>query len=61
MEDAAYLKSLVGDYLASVSPNLAKKFKKEISTVVPNMRSSSHVEIIRNHIDQNSLYSLCAK
>ena len=29
MEDAAYMDSLVGDYLASVNPQLAKKFKKE--------------------------------
>ena len=29
MEDAAYVDSLVGDYLASVNPQLAKKFKKE--------------------------------
>ena len=29
MEDAAYVNSLVGDYLASVNPQLAKKFKKE--------------------------------
>ena len=29
MEDAAYMDSLVGDYLASVNPELAKKFKKK--------------------------------
>ena len=29
MEDAAYMDSLVGDYLASVNPQLAKKFKKK--------------------------------
>ena len=29
MEDATYVDSLVGDYLASVNPQLAKKFKKE--------------------------------
>ena len=29
MEDAAYMDSLVGDYLDSVNPQLAKKFKKK--------------------------------
>ena len=29
MEDTAYMNSLIGDYLASVHPQLAKKFKKE--------------------------------
>ena len=49
MEDAAYLKSLVGDYLASVSPNLAKKFKKESKASPLPPGSPSLLELVKEH------------
>ena len=49
MEDNAYLKSLVGDYLASVSPNVAKKFKKESNAIPLPPGSPSLLEIVKEH------------
>ena len=49
MEDAAYLKSLVGDYLSSVSPNLAKKFKKESKASPLPPGSPSLHELVKEH------------
>ena len=49
MEDAAYLKSLVGDYLTSVSPNLAKKFKKESKASPLPAGSPSLLELVKEH------------
>merc|ERR1711992_439524 len=47
MEDAAYMNSLVGDYLASVNPNLAKKFKKESKASPLPPGSPNLVELVK--------------
>ena len=49
MEAAAYLKSLVGDYLSSVNPNLAKKFKKESKASPLPPGSPSLLELVKEH------------
>merc|ERR1712223_580706 len=47
MEDAAYMNSLVGDYLASVNPNLAKKFQKESKASPLPPGSPNLVELVK--------------
>ena len=47
MEDAAYMDSLVGDYLASVNPQLAKKFKKERKTSTLPPGSPNLAELVK--------------
>ena len=47
MEDAAYMDSLVGDYLASRSAQLAKKFKKETKANPLPPGSPNLVELVK--------------
>merc|ERR1712111_233485 len=48
-QEESYLKSLVGDYLTSVSPNLAKKFKNGNKVKPLPAGSPTLLELVKEH------------